>query len=231
MNKVLMLNLEFEYGGETKTLHPVVLIGGGDVVLVDCGYAGFLPLIEAQLLLNNIEPSSLTKIFITHHDDDHMGALYEIKQKYPHIKVIAHAPEVDYISGIKKSLRLQQAEKLLETMPEDQKAFGEGFCEQLRRLKPVAVDGIVYDGEILNWAGGCEVIATPGHMPGHASLYLNHFKAVITGDAAVVDQGHLIIANPHYTLDIEMAKASLEKLKSLNAVVYYAFHGGELTII
>ncbi len=44
---------------------------------------------------------------ITHHDDDHMGALYEIKEKYPHIKVVSSEIESEYISGKRKSLRIR----------------------------------------------------------------------------------------------------------------------------
>ena len=222
MNQIIMLDINFQYQNETRTFHPVLLLSANDVVLVDCGYPGFLPLLEGEMKSKGINPGSLTKVLITHHDDDHMGALFEIKEKYPEIKVVAGRTESGYITGEKKSLRLLQAEEMLNVMPEEQKPFGIQFCESLRKVKPVSVDIEVKDGEHFDW----EIIDTPGHMPGHISLYLRESSSVITGDAAVIEGNQLVIANPQYTLDMEAAKASLHKLISLDADRYYCYHGG-----
>ncbi|GLC82358.1 hypothetical protein LBYZC6_44720 [Lacrimispora brassicae] len=173
-----------------------------------------------------VHPGSLTKVVITHHDDDHMGALYEIKEKYPDVKVVAGSLESGYISGERKSLRLLQAEEMLDVLPEDQKPFGIQFCESLRRVRPVPVDIMVKAGDHFDWAGGCEILETPGHMPGHISLYFKESNSVITGDAAVIHGNQLVIANPQFTLDLNRAKDSLEKLISLNGDRYYCYHGG-----
>lgn len=118
MNKIVMLDINFDYGNEIQTINPVLLISKNDVVLVDCGYPNFLSFLEDEMKSKGIDPNSLTKVLITHHDDDHMGALYEIKEKYPHIKVVSSEIESEYISGKRKSLRLLQAEEVLKVMPE-----------------------------------------------------------------------------------------------------------------
>ncbi len=166
-----------------------------------------------------IDADSLTKVLITHHDDDHMGAIYEIKERYPHIKVVSSEIESKYISGKDKSLRLLQAEELLKIMPKEQQQFGIDFCETLRKVKPVNVDIIVKDGDSLDWAGGCQVISTPGHI----SLFLTETNSIVTGDAAVVENGELVIANPQFALDLNMAQDSLKKIISMNADNYYCF--------
>jgi len=222
-----MLDINFQYQNEAQTIHPVLLLSTDDVVLVDCGYPGFLPLLEDEMKSKGVNPNSLTKVLITHHDDDHMGALFEIKEKYPNIKVVASYIESEYISGKKKSLRLLQAEEMLNMLSEEQKQFGIQFCESLRKIKPVPVDIKVKNGEYFDWAGGCEIVDTPGHMPGHISLYLKESNSVITGDAAVIDDNKLIIANPQFTLDLDMAKESLGKLISMDADNYYCYHGGK----
>src|SRR5690554_2119686 len=175
-----------------------------------------------------IDADSLTKVLITHHDDDHMGAIYEIKERHPHIKVVSSEIESKYISGKDKSLRLIQAEELLKIMPKEQQQFGIDFCETLRKVKPVNVDIIVKDGDNLDWAGGCQVISTPGHTPGHISLFLTETNSIVTGDAAVVENGELVIANPQFALDLNMAQDSLEKIIAMNADNYYCYHGGRL---
>ncbi len=228
MNKIVMLDISFEYGDETKTINPIILIDKNDVVLVDCGYPNLLTLLEGEMKLKGIDPDSLTKVLITHHDDDHMGTLYEIKEKYPHIKVVSSEIESEYISGKRKSLRLLQAEEILKVMPEEQKQFGIDFCETLRKVKPVNVDITVKDGDNFDWAGGCQVISTPGHTPGHISLFLTETNSIVTGDAAVIENGELVIANPQFTLDLNIAENSLEKIISMNADNYYCYHGGKV---
>ena len=228
MNKIVMLDISFEYGDETKTINPVLLIDKNDIVLVDCGYPNFLTLLEDEMKSKGIDPNSLTKVLITHHDDDHMGALSELKEKYPNIKVVASEIDSEYISGKRKSLRLLQAEEVLKNLPEEQKQFGIEFCETLRRVKPVNVDIMVKDGDYFDWAGGCQVISTPGHMPGHISLFLTETNSIVTGDAAVIENGELVIANPQFTLDLSTAENSLEKIMSMNVDNYYCYHGGKL---
>ena len=219
MNKIVMLDINFEYGDETKTINPIILIDKNDVVLVDCGYPNLLTLLEDEMKSKGIVPDSLTKVLITHHDDDHMGAIYEIKERHPHIKVVSSEIESKYISGKDKSLRLLQAEELLKIMPKEQQQFGIDFCETLRKVKPVNVDIIVKDGDSLDWAGGCQVISTPGHI----SLFLTETNSIVTGDAAVVENGELVIANPQFALDLNMAQDSLKKIISMNADNYYCF--------
>ncbi len=60
-NKIIILDISFQFGGVEDKIHPVVLLDDKDIVLIDCGYMGFLPNIETALLDNGIEPSALTK--------------------------------------------------------------------------------------------------------------------------------------------------------------------------
>ena len=152
--------------------------------------------------------------------------LYDLLIKYPHIKVVSSIEEAPYISGDLKSLRLEQAERLQEYLPDEQKEFGLRFCNILRAVKAVAVDIKVKDGDIFNWCGGCIILETPGHTNGHISLYLKEEKVLITGDAATIENGELVIANPQFTLDIDKAEESLRKIKAYGAEKIICYHGG-----
>lgn len=46
---------------------------------------------------------------------------------------------------------------------------------------------------------------TPGHTPGHISLYFLQSKTLVAGDAVVIENGVLDIANPQFALDLEAA--------------------------
>ena len=157
-----------------------------------------------------------------------MGAAFELVQRYPQLQVAASRTERPFLSGEKMNLRLAQAEQLQEHLPEEQKAFGLQFCEQLRAVRPVKVDLEVEEGDWFPWAGGCRVLATPGHTPGHISLYLEQEQVLITGDAAVAEGGQLEVANPQFCLDPEQAERSLERLRGVPCARYICYHGGVL---
>lgn len=226
MNQIIPLELPFSYEGVQKSLFPTLVCHDQDLILVDCGYPGFLPLLENAIRTQGFSPAGLTHVVITHHDDDHMGALAELLDAYPHIQVLAGAEQAPYISGEKKSLRLRQAEALQPSLPPEAQAWGLAFQQKLAAVRPARVDRALLPGEELPWCGGCQVLATPGHMPGHISLYFPQARTVITGDAAVVEDGALTVANPQYTLDMETARASLAMLLELPADTYHCFHGG-----
>ena len=66
-----------------EVLCPALLADGAHLVLVDCGYPDSLPLIESAMANLGLSPAELTEVFITHHDDDHMGALARLCARYP----------------------------------------------------------------------------------------------------------------------------------------------------
>jgi len=76
--------------------------------------------------------------------------------------MLAHAAEAPYIEGELKPLK--PTPEMLEQRPQ--------LREMLQRLEHVGVDELLEDGERLDLASGTRVIFTPGHTPGHMSIYL-----------------------------------------------------------
>ena len=224
--ELVVLEVKFSNNGREDTLYPVILRNKKDCILVDCGYPGFTPLLEAAANLHQLSLRELTGILITHHDVDHIGALYELKQLYPSLKVYASAQEERYISGKEKSLRLQQAESLYACMPEDQKEGALQFQELLKSVQPVTVDyTLLHRDEPYDFMG-MQIIPTPGHTPGHISVYLQASKTLIAADAVVYEEGLLDIANPHFTLDLPRALVSVQQLLELDIHTLVCYHGG-----
>ncbi|MFA2763164.1 MBL fold metallo-hydrolase [Bacillus pacificus] len=227
--KIIELPIEFEFNGQKQCIYPSLIILHNELTLVDTGYPSFLPLIENAILKHEYEMKNLKNIIITHYDDDHIGALYDFKVKYPHVNIIASEIESHYINGDIKSERLVQAEDMLQRMPIEEKEFGEWFIQQLKNIRHISVDEKVCDGQmILN--NECQIVSTSGHTSGHISLYFPNLDCVITGDAAVQENRELVIANPDFCLNIEKAEESLKRIKNLKATTYYCYHGGKLTI-
>ncbi len=226
MEEIIVLNIRFKFGQIEDEIHPVVIKDDKNMILIDCGYTGFLPLVERAMEEKQLSCRDLTHVVITHQDHDHMGALYELKDKYPGVKVVAGKLEAPYISGSRRSLRLEQAEQMQSELPEDQREFGEAFCNILRAVRPVAVDTLVEDGAILDWCGGCTILGTPGHTPGHICVYHHGKNTLIAGDAAVLEEGRLMVANPQYALNLDQAEASLQKVRNCGADTIICYHGG-----
>ncbi|MBS5939946.1 MBL fold metallo-hydrolase [Clostridium sartagoforme] len=82
----------------------------------------------------------------------------------------------------------------------------------------------------MNWSidfcGGIEIIETPGHMSGHISIYIKESRTLIAGDALVIEDNKLTIANPQYTLDMGEAKKSINKLLNYDIDKIICYHGG-----
>lgn len=229
MNKLTVLNVEFEINGIKDMIYPVLLSDENEMILIDCGYPNFLSLIGECAIKNNINLDNLTKLIITHHDFDHMGSLAEFKRKYPNIKIMGAKEDIPYIEGKRKSLRLQQAECIYESLSNEEKPQAQIFHKTLESVENCKVDIVLNDGDILDIAGGIEVVATPGHMPGHISIYHKGSKSMVVGDALVLDNGELSIALPKYTLDMNEALRSIEKISNYDMDRIICYHGGIYT--
>lgn len=223
---ILRLTINMQFGESENIVSPTLLWDSQNIILVDCGFIGSLHILENDLRRRGLSVNQLTGMVLTHHDHDHMGAAAALKQLNPNIMIYSSAVEAPFISGQEKPLRLCQAEELQKTLPPEQQDFGKAFCNMLRQVEPVHVDYLLHDGEHLDWCGGCRVIATPGHTPGHISLFMENDSIVITGDAIALEGETPVIANPQFTLDLEQAAKSMEKLLSMKARYYYCYHGG-----
>jgi len=207
-------------------LHPTLLRDAAETVLVDCACAGQLPLLEAAIRTAGADPARITRVFITHHDHDHMGCLAALKRLCPDARVLASAGQRPYIEGRRKSLRLEQAEALFPTLPEERRAEALRFQRMVAAVEPVRVDDAAEDGAVFPWCGGLEVVATPGHMPGHISLYAREHRTLIAGDALTAAAGRLGPANPQFTLDPPQALASMRRLLDYDIARVVCHHGG-----
>jgi glyoxylase-like metal-dependent hydrolase (beta-lactamase superfamily II) len=85
---------------------------------------------------------------------------------------------------------------------------------------------LLEDGERLGLAGGTRVIFTPGHTPGHLSLYLERPKVLVAGDALTAEDGYLNGPNPSMTLGMRQAMQSIRRLADLEIEMIVCYHGG-----
>ncbi|MGO4693745.1 MBL fold metallo-hydrolase [Paenibacillus sp. FSL A5-0031] len=216
--------------GRMETIYPTLIWDNDTVILVDTGYPGQLPLIKEQMERAGLAFERLNKIIITHQDLDHIGSLPAILQELPHkAEVLADKVEAPYIQGEAHLLKvtpesIEQAVKALPAeVPEEWRA---AFRKTLENPPKANVDVIITDGQQLPYCGGIIVIGTPGHTPGHLSLYHTASKTLIAADALIVENDQLLGPTPHYCLDPDTAKKSIKKLTQYDINTVICYHGG-----
>lgn len=226
---MIPLEVKNNMNSQESTIFPVLVFDEADMLLIDCGFPNFLELIEESAKSQGVDLTKLTKIIITHHDYDHMGSLAAFKRKYPRIQVYTSEIQEEYVSGKKKFIRLEIAELRHHTLSEAEKANASSYNNKLKSVETVRVDQCLQDKESFDWCGGVEIIMTPGHMPGHISVYLKESKTLVTGDALTIENGQLCSANPIFTLDMQEAKTSAKKFLSYDIENIVCYHGGICT--
>jgi glyoxylase-like metal-dependent hydrolase (beta-lactamase superfamily II) len=224
INKIItVIQLDIEAFCYKHTFYPTVLYDGLSAVLVDTGLPGQAQQIIEKMEAEGIPFSHLEAIIFTHQDLDHIGSAPElISLAQREITVYAHPLEVPFISGelplIKTDITKRKGEKLAR-LPKD--------VIRLHQHPPrVKVDMLLYEWEELPYCGGIEVIFTPGHTPGHVSLYVKSSNVLIAGDAMILENGLLQGPVSQTTLDMETAIQSLEKLLKRDIKTVICYHGG-----
>ncbi|HOZ14287.1 MAG TPA: MBL fold metallo-hydrolase [Tenuifilaceae bacterium] len=222
--KLTTLRIDKVIDNESVVIFPVLLQNENSSYLVDCGYEETFDELCLQLKRNGLEIKDLTGVIITHDDYDHLEGLRLLKQKNSNLKVNCGIFEKDAISGIVKSERLIQAEELFHSTPDEYKTWSLNFINKLKRVPKFDVDRTLADNEYFE--SNIIVKHTPGHTQGHISLFYTQEKTLIAGDAIVIENGKLNIANPQFTLNMALALKSVEKIKNLKPKKIICYHGG-----
>ncbi|WP_256992179.1 MBL fold metallo-hydrolase [Paenibacillus sp. XY044] len=203
-------------------IHPVVIRDEHSYVLVDTGMPGCYEKIVELMSQAGVDPAVPHSIILTHQDIDHVGGLPQFKGEG--VEVYAHAEDQPYIDGLKPMIKFSPDRKkgLLESLPAH---LADAF-ETTFSGKVANVTRLLSDGEKLPFGGGLTVIYTPGHTPGHISLYHELSKTLITGDAMVVHNGELQGPNPPVTPNMDEAMRSITKFKAYPIENVICYHGG-----
>jgi glyoxylase-like metal-dependent hydrolase (beta-lactamase superfamily II) len=224
-NGVEMLEITAHFWLGPSTIHPVLIWDEETVVLVDTGYPGQLPLIREGMEKAGVPLHKLNKVILTHQDLDHIGSLPSILQEVPHkVDVLANELERPYIEGEKRLLKItEEVLAQLDSLPEEWRA---GVKRLFANPPRANVDKTVADGEELPYGGGITVVDTPGHTPGHISLYHQKSKTLIAGDAMTVADGQLFGPDSQHTYDMKLAVQSLKRLARYDIERVICYHGG-----
>lgn len=226
IDNIVMFKMKVYTYDELEYIYPIIIVDGEELILIDTGYPNYGLKLEKLIVEKGLDPRKIKKIILTHHDHDHIGGVKDLYEKYPNLEILSSSLEGEYISGRKKSLRLEQAERNLKIIEESQKKYVEEYIETLLEVENVNLTGTLKDSEYIDSKKKWKVLSTPGHTPGHISLYNEEDKILIAGNALVLENGSLEIGNPGYCHDIKTAYNTRIKLLDMDIDRVYCYHGG-----
>ncbi|MEW4371204.1 MBL fold metallo-hydrolase [Paenibacillus kandeliae] len=220
--QIEVLDLHVEMGGHAAVLHPFVIYEDGRAYIFDTGFPG-----NYDKLTSLLKPDyPVAGVILTHQDIDHVGTLPQfINDGGGKLEVYAHEDDRKVIDGTAPFIkatpeRLQMIASSLA--PEEGQLFRATFSADT----PPNVNHVLHDGDVLPLAGGLQVVHTPGHTPGHISLYHPVSKTLFTGDAMAVNEGQLEGPVPAFTPDYPLAVQSLKAFLDLDIDTIVCYHGG-----
>lgn len=197
--------------------NPYILEDPDGLTIIDTG----IPRSEKKILAFVAElghsSGDIKRIILTHADMDHVGGLSAL-QKATSARTFASEIEARAIAAGRSSREIKPRGFSLRRL-----LFS--VVRPFMTAAPVKVDAILEDGEVLPVLGGLRVVATPGHTPGHISLFSPENGILFCGDSIVSDKDGLHGSRPGLTWDEACARESERKQAALGATIVCSGHG------
>jgi glyoxylase-like metal-dependent hydrolase (beta-lactamase superfamily II) len=199
----------------------------GSWVLIDTGLPGMTHLIKNAAEARFGKNSRPAAIIMTHAHSDHAGSVEALANEWQ-VPVFAHMLEHPYLNGT-------------AAYPPPDKSVGGGLMPVLSGLFPRGPFNVGFylkplPADSVPFMPGWRWVHTPGHSPGHISLWREADRLLIVGDAfittnqesvyaAMVQKPELHGPPMYYTQDWVASEASVKTLESLRPETVVTGHG------
>lgn len=197
--------------------NPYVIIDADGLTIIDTGLPRSQKKILAYVASLGKRAQDVKRIIITHADLDHFGGLAAL-QAATGARVYASKIEADSIAMGKSSREIKATGFSLRRV-----LFA--VLRPFMKATPIKVDEILAEGQTLPVLGGLRIIETPGHTPGHVSLFAPAVGVLFCGDSMVSDHHGLQGSRPGITWDETKARESERKQAALGAQIVCSGHG------
>jgi glyoxylase-like metal-dependent hydrolase (beta-lactamase superfamily II) len=181
------------------------------LTLIDTALPGSTPAILAAA---NELGLAIQRIVLTHAHFDHLGSLDALHQRIPNAQVIASVRDSRFMAG---DMRLD---------PNEPQATLRGSFLKVKTIP----SRFVQDGDQI---GSLQVVAAPGHTPGHIALFDTRDGTLIAGDAFQTRAGIAVSGTMRLwfpfpamaTWHRQLALESAQRLRSLQPSRLAVGHG------
>ncbi|VFJ14822.1 MBL fold metallo-hydrolase [Candidatus Nitrosocosmicus franklandus] len=196
---------------------PYLFIEDEDnLTLIDPGFLAQIPVLEKYLQNIGYDIKNVKRIILTHVHVDHAQAANEVKRKSG-ARIYSHWIESRYLAHNPPYMGPPSTQETLEKL-ENLGISAESLSREYGTLEvePISVDDQVSDGDMI---GSLKVIHTPGHTPGHISLYYEKDKLLLGADSIykkVFGAEGMYISAPQVSMDPTTAIVSAQRLSRIN---------------
>lgn len=173
-------------------VNAYLVADGDDLVLVDAGMPWQADRIRRGIAEAGFALEDVTRVFVTHYDLDHVGALAALDADAP---VHVGAKDADFLLGRRRP-------PLSNRKGFFQRATGP-LVSAPRRVDPLA------DGDAL---GSFRVFETPGHTPGHVAYVSAERGIAFLGDLVRESAGGLVPSPWPLSYDTSAVEESIRHL-------------------
>ena len=199
------------------------LLHADRLTLVETGPGTSVEPVARALDVLGISPDALANIVLTHIHLDHAGGVGALAARFPRATIWVHERGARHLAD---PTRLVQSATRVYGPERMSSLFGPVEAVPSERLR------VLHDRETMD-LGGRSLLAldTPGHASHHLALVDPATGAVFTGDALgihVPDLPVLRPATPPPDFDLELAVASIERIREAAASVLLFAHFGPI---
>jgi len=190
----------------------LVLEKDGSLTLIDAGMSAtgrkILDYVQKNL---SKQPADVKTIVLTHAHVDHIRGALTLKNATG-AKVAIHEKDAGYLSRKEKLPRPKGGVGILFRL-----------LSPFFRSPAIEPDVKLNDNDPVS--DSLSVLYTPGHTPGSISLYDKEKKIAFVGDAITNRGGELQGSPKAFTVDLQQANSSIEKISGLDFEIMLSGHG------
>ncbi|MEM7537329.1 MAG: MBL fold metallo-hydrolase [Chloroflexota bacterium] len=194
----------------------ILKVNDTELVLIDTGIPGSCRLILDAVKQLGYTPDAIKHILITHADFDHVGSLHGLREATG-AQVYAGEKSVPYIESATAPPHVPFLLSLL-TRP-----------FQMLTQKKARVDHPVADGDVLDIAGGIQVLHTPGHTEDNV-CYLWQQENILFAPDLLGNLSGIGLMPAMITWDVTQARISAKRVLDLEPAIIGVGHGPTVII-